>query len=54
MWEGEGDNNVLAALRHIGRVCQIELDNLPGLLLERIAAVTQEPFLVVTHLRLSV
>lgn len=52
-WEGEGSNNIIAALQHNDRVCQIELDNLSSLVLERIAAVSQEPFPAPTHLRLS-
>ncbi|KAI0249442.1 hypothetical protein BJV78DRAFT_1362871 [Lactifluus subvellereus] len=48
----DGDN-IIAALEHRDRVCDIELDELPSFLLERLATVTQEPFPVLTNIRLS-
>ena len=49
-----GDNvNVIAALEHPDRVCMIHLYSLPSSLLERFTTVMQEPFPVLTDLRLD-
>ena len=48
----DGDN-IIAALEHRDRVCDIELRELTGSLLEQLATVMQEPFPVLTHLDLS-
>ena len=48
----EGADNIIAALEQNDRVCEITLDGLPVSLLERIAAVMQEPFPALTDLRL--
>ena len=51
----DGAENVIAAMKHRGRVCEIVLQGVPSLLLEseRFAAVTQAPFPVLTHLDLQ-
>ena len=48
----DGDN-IIAALEHPDRVCQINLSHLTSFLLERLATVMQEPFPVLRHLDLS-
>ena len=45
-------DNIIAALRHNDRVCQIELGGVPGLLLETVLTAMQEPFLALTSLQL--
>ena len=49
---GEGADHIIVALEQNDRVCEIILDGLPVSLLERIAAVMQEPFPALTDLRL--
>jgi hypothetical protein len=46
----EGADNIIAALKHNDRVCKIELECIQGSLLERIVAVTKEPFPALTLL----
>jgi len=50
----EGTDNIIAAMKHKGRVCEIALRGISSSLLasERFAAVTQEPFPALTHLDL--
>jgi len=50
----DGTDNVIAAMRHKDRVCQITLRHVPSSLLESegFGAVTQEPFPALTHLDL--
>ena len=45
-------DNIIAALGHNDRVCQIELGGVPSLLLEKVLAAMQEPFLALTSLQL--
>ena len=45
-------DNIIAALEHNDRVCQIELGGVPSLLLENVLAAMQEPFLALTSLQL--
>ena len=45
-----GVDNIIAALEHNERVCQIDLDGFPGLLLDRVTAAMQKPFPDLTHL----
>ena len=45
-------DNIIAALEHNDRVCQIELGRVPSLLLENVLAAMQEPFLALTSLQL--
>ena len=51
----DGTANVIAAMKHKDRVCEVTLRGVPGSLLasERFAAVTQEPFPALTHLDLD-
>ena len=46
----EGADNIIAALRHKSRVCQIELNGYSSHLLRRIAEAIQESFPALTHL----
>lgn len=48
----EGADNIIAALEHNDRVCQISLGGIPGRLLERFVAVAHEPFPELTDLAL--
>ena len=48
-----GGDNIIAALEHRDRVCEIRLSYLTSSLLERLAAVMQRPFPVLTYLRLE-
>jgi len=48
----EGADNIIAALEHPDRVCEIRLGNIPSSILESFAAVMQEPFLALTSLEL--
>jgi len=50
----DGADNVIAAMRHNDRICEVTLMGVPSSLLasERFAAVTQEPFPALTHLDL--
>ena len=48
-----GGDNIIAALEHSDRVIDISLSYLTSSLLGRLAIVMQEPFPVLTHLRLS-
>ena len=50
IWEGA--DNIVAALEHSDRICQIFLDNPPSFLLERIATAMQVVFPALTNLRL--
>jgi hypothetical protein len=45
-------DNIIAALEHNDRVCQIELGGVPSLLLEEVLAAMQEPFPALTSLQL--
>ena len=45
-------DNIIAALEHSDRVCQIELGRVPSLQLENVLAAMQEPFLALTSLQL--
>ena len=47
-----GDHNIIAALEHRDRVCEIDLSRLTSSLLERLATMMQEPFPVLTKLDL--
>ncbi|KAI0244895.1 hypothetical protein BJV78DRAFT_1159414, partial [Lactifluus subvellereus] len=47
-----GGDNIIAALEHRDRVCNIRLSYLTSSLLERLATVAQEPFPVLTNLDL--
>ncbi len=47
---GVGGDNVVAALTHNVRVCEISLHSKPGSLWEKIMAAMQEPFPALTHL----
>ena len=49
----EGEENVIAALGHRHRVLRIVIKKLTGHVLERFTVVMQEPFPVLTHLRLQ-
>ena len=51
---GSGEDNVVAALEHNERVCEIELEGVPSSLLEKFLAAKQQPFLALTHLKLCV
>jgi len=46
----EGADNIIAALRHNTRICQIELNGHSTYLLRRIAEAIQEPFPALSHL----
>ena len=48
----EGADNIVAALEHSDRICQILLDNPPSSLLERIATAMEVVFPALTNLRL--
>ncbi len=48
-----GEDNIIAAFEHNDRVCKIELEAVPGSLLEGFLAVKQEPFLALTFLELG-
>ena len=50
----DGTDNVIAAMKHKGRICEITLRGVPSSLLasERFATVTQESFPALTHLDL--
>jgi hypothetical protein len=52
--QADGADNVIGAMKHNDRVCEIILRGVPSSLLEseRFAAVTQEPFRALTHLDL--
>lgn len=50
MWEGA--DNIVAALEHSDRICQILLDNPPSFLLETIGKAMQAVFPALTNLRL--
>jgi hypothetical protein len=45
-------DNIIAALEHNDRVCQIDLGGAPSLLLEKVLAAMQEPFPALTSLQL--
>ena len=47
-----GADNIIAAFEHHDRVCHISLSGVLTSLLERIAEITQEPFLALAHLEL--
>jgi hypothetical protein len=47
-----GMNNIIAALKHNDRICQLDLVDIPGLQLENVLATMQQPFPVLTHLQL--
>ena len=51
---GSGEDNVVAALEHNERVCEIELEGVPSPLLEKFLVAKQQPFLALTHLKLCV
>jgi hypothetical protein len=46
----EGADNILAALEHRDRVCQINFQHVPNSVVERLAAAMYEPFQELTHL----
>jgi hypothetical protein len=46
-------DNVIAALKHSHRVCEIELWRVPSLLSEKVLAAMQGPFSALTDLRLA-
>jgi hypothetical protein len=48
-----GMDNVIAALKHSHRVCEIELWRVPSLLSEKVLAAMQVPFSALTDLRLA-
>ena len=48
-----GMHNVIAALKHSHRVCEIELWRVPSLLSEKVLAAMQGPFSALTDLRLA-
>jgi hypothetical protein len=48
--QAKGSDNIIAALRHSDRVCQINLSDILCKLLGRIQAAIQEPFPVLTDL----
>ena len=48
-WRRHGENNVIAALEHSDRICQIQLSG-PGSQLERILLAMQKPFPALTSL----
>ena len=55
-WHAEAKNgieNIIAALRRHDRVSEVTFDELKGSVLERFAAVMQEPLPALTYLRLS-
>jgi hypothetical protein len=47
-----GTDNIIAALRHSNRVCQVDLLDLAGLKLDKVLAAMQVPFQGLTYLRL--
>ena len=47
-----GEDNIIAALKHNDRICDVELERVPGLVLKRFAAAMQESFPGLTHLSL--
>ncbi len=47
-----GEDNIIAALEHNDRVCKIELEGVPSSLLEIFLAARQQPFPVLTHLKI--
>jgi hypothetical protein len=51
--EDEGEGNVIAALEHYHRICWVVFKELTSHILERFTTVMQEPFLVLTGLRLQ-
>ncbi len=50
---GEGTDNIVAALEHNDRVCEISLAKFSSSMLERIAAEIQEPFPALTRLLIT-
>lgn len=48
----EGANNIITALKHNDRICEIDLRFFPSSVLERFAAVMQEPFPALKFLQL--
>ena len=51
--DDQGQDNIIAALEHHGRVVKIEIRDQKQFSLESFSAVTQKPFPVLTNLRLS-
>ena len=51
-WEPNGDN-IIAALEHPDRVCEVQLNDVPSSLLEKLLPAMQEPFPALTYLRLG-
>jgi hypothetical protein len=52
-WAVAGADNIVAALQHRDRVCEINLQNVPSILLERFVAAMQDPFPALTYLHLE-
>jgi hypothetical protein len=52
IWGVESVDNIIAALEHNDRICQLDIIDIPRLHLEKVLATMQQPFPALTHLRL--